>query len=190
MKTRCPWANSDSLYINYHDHEWGVPEHDDNKLFEKLILEGFQAGLSWFTILKKREKFKTAFDDFDPNKMANYDENKVKELLSNEGIIRNRLKIEAAIQNARAFLVVQKEFGSFDTYIWQFVNGKPIQNAWKRVKEIPAKTLESEAMSKDLLRRNFKFVGPTICYAYMQSMGLVNDHLVTCFRHEEISHLS
>lgn len=182
---RCPWANSDPLYLDYHDKEWGVPEHDDWKLFEMLILEGAQAGLSWITILKKRENYRKAFAGFDAQKIAKYDENKVQELLSYEGIIRNRLKINAAIQNAKAFLAVQQEFGSFDAYIWQFVGGRPRKNAWKSSEELPAKTLESEVMSKDLLKRGFKFVGPTICYAFMQAVGMVNDHLVDCFRYEE-----
>ncbi|MFQ5864808.1 MAG: DNA-3-methyladenine glycosylase I, partial [bacterium] len=185
MKTRCEWANSDPLYIDYHDNEWGVPEHNDQKLFEMLILEGAQAGLSWLTILKKRESYRKAFNDFDVHKVAKYDERKVQELLSNEGIIRNRRKIEAAIQNAKAFLEVQKEFGSFDAYIWQFVGGRPKKNAWKTLKELPAKTAESEAMSKDLIKRGFKFVGPTICYAHMQATGMVNDHVVDCFRYDE-----
>jgi DNA-3-methyladenine glycosylase I len=163
-----------------------VPEHDDRKLFEMLVLEGAQAGLSWLTVLRKRENYKKAFDHFDVNKVAKYDERKVQELLANEGIIRNRRKIEATIQNAKAFLEVQKEFGSFDAYIWQFVGGKPKKNAWKTLKELPAKTPESEAMSKDLLKRGFKFVGPTICYAHMQATGMVNDHLVDCFRYGQI----
>ncbi len=190
MKSRCEWANTDPLYIEYHDQEWGVPEHDDRKLFEMLILEGAQAGLSWLTILRKRENYRKAFDDFDVNKVAHYDEQKVQELLSNEGIIRNRRKIEAAIQNARAFIAVQKEFGSFDAYIWQFVGGKPRQNAWKSLRQLPARTPESEAMSKDLIKRGFKFVGPTICYAHMQATGMVNDHVVGCFRYKEVSQLT
>lgn len=180
---RCPWANSDPLYLDYHDQEWGVPEHDDRKLFEMLILEGAQAGLSWITILKKRENYRKAFDNFDAGKIAEYDESKIEELLANEGIIRNRLKINAAIQNAKAFLTVQQEFGSFDAYVWQFIGGRPRKNAWKSMEELPAKIPESEAMSKDLLKRGFKFVGPTICYAFMQAVGMVNDHLVDCFRY-------
>ncbi|MBO8128154.1 MAG: DNA-3-methyladenine glycosylase I [Peptococcaceae bacterium] len=187
MVTRCDWVKVDPLYIAYHDHEWGVPVHDDHKLFEFLILEGAQAGLSWLTILKKRENYRQAFDNFDPRKVAAYDQSKVEELLANKGIVRNRRKIEAAIQNARAFLEVQEEFGSFDAYIWRFVGGRPRKNAWKTVREIPAKTAESEAMSKDLTRRGFRFVGPTICYAFMQAVGMVNDHTVDCFRYNEIS---
>lgn len=186
-RTRCPWANSDPLYIAYHDREWGVPEHDDQKLFEKLILEGFQAGLSWLTVLRKRENFRRAFDGFHPQKMAAYDDARIQRLLADPGIIRNRLKIRAAVQNARAFLAVQEASGSFDVFIWQFVDGRPIKNAWKRVEEIPAESPESRAMSKALKQRGFRFVGPTICYAYMQSMGLVNDHLVDCFRYDDIS---
>lgn len=186
MKVRCTWANSNPLYIDYHDKEWGVPEHDDRKLFEMLILEGVQAGLSWLTVLKKRENYKYAFDNFDAIKIAQYDDRKVQELLSNEGIIRNRAKIGAAIQNAKTFLAIQKELGSFDACIWQFVGGRPKKNAWKTLKALPAKTPESEAMSKDLLKRGFKFVGPTICYAFMQAIGMVNDHMVDCFRYNEV----
>lgn len=186
MKIRCEWARGDPLYIDYHDNEWGVPEHDDRKLFEFLVLEGAQAGLSWLTILRKRQNYREAFDHFDVRKMAKYDRRKLEELLSNKGIVRNRLKIEAAIQNARAFLAVQKEFGSFDAYIWQFVGGKPMKNAWKTVKEIPSKTRESDAMSRDLIKREFSFVGPTICYAFMQAIGMVNDHTVDCFRYHEV----
>ena len=187
MKIRCEWASGDSLYIDYHDNEWGVPEHDDRKLFEFLVLEGAQAGLSWLTILRKRENYREAFDNFDVGKIAAYDTRKLEELLSNKGIVRNRLKIEAAIQNAKAFLALQKEFGSFDAYIWQFVGGKPKKNAWKTVKEIPSKTVESDAMSRDLIKRGFKFVGSTICYAFMQAVGMVNDHTVDCFRYHEVS---
>lgn len=182
-ETRCPWATSDPLYTLYHDREWGVPVHDDRKLFEMLILEGAQAGLSWITILKKRENYRKAFDNFDANKIAQYDTKKVKQLLKNKGIVRNRLKIEAAIQNAKAFLAVQKEFGSFDKYIWQFVGGKQKVNRWKSLKQIPTTTPESDAMSKDLKKRGFKFVGSTICYAFMQAVGMVNDHLVSCHRY-------
>lgn len=189
MLKRCTWTGSDPLYIEYHDKEWGVPVHDDRKLFEMLILEGAQAGLSWITVLKKRSNYRKAFDQFDANKIAHYDENKFQALLANEGIIRNRLKIKAAIQNARAFLDIQKEFGCFDTYVWRFVNGKPIRNAFKSLQELPAKTTQSESMSKDLLQRGFKFVGPTICYAFMQAVGLVNDHVVECFRYEEVAGL-
>jgi DNA-3-methyladenine glycosylase I len=186
MKKRCQWAEFDPLSKEYHDKEWGVPVHDDRKLFEFIILEGMQAGLSWSTILKKRENFRKAFDNFDSKKIARYDKRKIKELLSNPGIIRNRLKIEAAIQNAKSFLAVQKEFGSFDKYIWQFVNYKPIVNAWKSMKQLPARTAESDAMSIDLKKRGFKFVGSTICYAHMQATGMVNDHTVDCFRHKEV----
>lgn len=183
MKKRCGWSTNDSLYISYHDEEWGVPVHDDRKLFEMLILEGAQAGLSWITVLRKRDNYRKAFNNFDAKKIVKYDEIKVKSLLENEGIIRNRLKIAAAIQNAKCFLEIQKEFGSFDKYIWQFVGGKAIKNKWKTLKEIPAKTTESDAMSKDLKKRGFKFVGSTICYAFMQAVGMVNDHVVECFRH-------
>lgn len=183
MKTRCGWSTNDPLYIDYHDEEWGVPVHDDQKLFEMLILEGAQAGLSWITILRKRENYRKAFNNFDAKKIVKYDSEKVKALLQNEGIVRNRLKIAATIQNAKCYLEVQKEFGSFDKYIWQFVGGKTIKNEWKMLKEIPAKTDESDAMSKDLKKRGFKFVGSTICYAFMQAVGMVNDHTVDCFRH-------
>lgn len=186
-KRRCQWSTSDPLYIKYHDSEWGKPLHNDRKLFELLVLEGMQAGLSWITILRKRKSFREAFDNFDPKKVVKYSDKKINQLLKNENIIRNRLKIESAIKNAKAFLKVQKEFGSFDKYIWQFVNGKPIVNKHKTLKTIPAKTKVSMAMSKDLLKRGFKFVGPTICYAYMQSTGMVNDHVVDCFRYKEIN---
>jgi DNA-3-methyladenine glycosylase I len=176
--------------VAYHDQEWGVPVHEDRVLFEFLILEGAQAGLSWMTILKKRENFRAAFDQFDPQAVARYDERKVAELLANPGIIRNRLKIEAAIQNARALLNVNEEFGSFDAYIWRFVGGRPKVNAWKTMQEIPAQTEEARTLSKDLLQRGFKFVGPTICYAHMQATGMVNDHTVDCFRYQEINRLA
>jgi DNA-3-methyladenine glycosylase I len=182
---RCAWAKT-ALGIQYHDLEWGVPQHDDRVLFEFLVLEGAQAGLSWSTILDKRLNYRGAFDDFDPRKVARYDARKVRKLLADPGIVRNRLKVAAAIQNAKAFLAVQKEFGNFDAYIWHFVGGRSRRNAWKTLKEIPAQTPESETMSKDLLRRGFKFVGPTICYAFMQAVGMVNDHLVVCFRYSEI----
>jgi len=182
---RCPWAKT-KLYVRYHDAEWGVPVHDDRLLFEFLILEGAQAGLSWETILNKRQNYRKAFDQFDPAKVAKYNRNKRKSLLLDAGIIRNRLKIEAAIQNAQMFLAVQDEFGTFDEYIWGFVGHAPKQNAWKSMKEVPAKTLESDVMSKDLKRRGFKFVGSTICYAFMQAVGMVNDHLVGCFRHSQL----
>lgn len=187
MRRRCEWALEDPLLQNYHDREWGVPEHNDQKLFELLILEGAQAGLSWSTILKKRENYRRAFDKFDARKISGYDEERIRELLSDEGIIRNRRKIEATIQNARAFLTIQKEFGSFDAYIWQFVGGKPKKNAWKTIEEVPSRSPESEAMSRDLMKRGFKFVGPTICYAFMQAIGMVNDHTIDCFRYNEIS---
>jgi DNA-3-methyladenine glycosylase I len=185
-KKRCAWAKGE-LYEAYHDREWGVPVHDDRVLFEFLILEGAQAGLSWITILKKRENYRRAFDNFDARKIAAYDARKIKKLLADEGIVRNRLKIDATVRNAKAFLEVQKEFGSFDKYIWSFVGGRPLQNRRKRFKGIPAKTPESDAMSKDLLKRGFKFVGSTICYAYMQAVGMVNDHVMDCFRYRELS---
>ena len=187
MKTRCEWAGSDPLYIKYHDNEWGIPLHDDRKLFELLILEGAQAGLSWLTILKKRHNYRKAFNNFDPEIIAKFDSAIIEKLLSNKGIIRNRLKIEAAIQNAGAFLNIQRKFGSFDAYIWQFTGDKPIKNAWKNQNEIPSKTKESMAMSVDLKKRGFKFAGPVICYAFMQATGMVNDHTVDCFRYQEIS---
>lgn len=180
-KVRCEWCGDDPLYVAYHDEEWGRPCHDDAKLFEMLILEGMQAGLSWITILRKRENFREAFDNFDPHKIIAYDEAKVESLMQNKGIIRNRLKIESSIKNARAFLAVQDEFGSFDAYIWQFVGGKPIVNQFQSMSDIPAKTSEAEAMSKDLKKRGFKFVGHTICYAFMQACGMVNDHIMDCF---------
>ena len=186
MKSRCSWSATDPLYIKYHDTEWGVPLHDDRRFFEFLILEGAQAGLSWITILKKRQNYRKAFDYFDPAKIAGYDTHKVNDLLSNEGIVRNKLKINAAIQNAVSFLSVQKEFGSFDNYIWRFVGGETVKNRWKTLTDIPAQTPKSAAMSADLKNRGFKFVGPTICYALMQATGLVNDHVVDCFRYEEV----
>lgn len=189
-KKRCPWAGNDPLYIAYHDEEWGLPVHDDRLLFEFLILEGAQAGLSWITILRKREHFRRAFDNFEARKIARYDEPRIRELLTDSGIIRNRLKIRAAIQNARAFLKTTEEFGSFDAYIWQFTGGKSIQNNWNKVEQIPATTPESDSMSKDLKKRGFKFVGSTICYAFMQAVGMVNDHGVDCFRHQELKELS
>jgi len=186
MINRCAWAGSDPLYVAYHDLEWGVPVHDDRLMFEFLILEGAQAGLSWATILKKRENYRLAYDNFNPLLVAQYDEAKVAELLANPGIIRNRLKVAASVQNARLFLAVQDEFGSFDAYIWQFVDGVPKRNAWKSMAEIPAKTPESDILSKDLIRRGFKFVGSTICYAHMQAVGMVNDHTVDCFRYSQV----
>ena len=182
-KIRCGWSTSDPLYIKYHDEEWGVPCHNDRKLFEMLILEGFQAGLSWITILRKRKNFKRAFDNFDPKKIVKYNKRKINQLMKDEGIIRNSLKINATKINAKYFLDVQKEFGSFDKYIWQFVGGKPKVNKFRSLKQIPAKTKESDVMSKDLKARGFKFVGSTICYAFMQATGMVNDHIVKCFRH-------
>ena len=186
MTTRCGWAKDD-LSIAYHDAEWGVPVRDDGKLFELLILEGAQAGLSWNTILRKRESYRAAFDDFDAEKIALYDEKKVAELLQNEGIVRNRLKIASAVSNAKSYLKIKAEFGSFDSYIWQCVDDKPMVNHWKDLSEAPAKTSVSDAMSKDLKRRGFNFVGSTIMYAFMQACGLVNDHLVSCFRRKEIA---
>lgn len=186
-KTRCKWAGNDPLVIEYHDREWGVLVHDDRLLFEFLILEGAQAGLSWTTILRKRESYRMAFDGFDPVVIADYDDAKFEELLADRGIVRNRRKIFAAVDNARAFLKIQKEFGSFDAYIWGFVENKPIQNSWKSLADLPAETLESRQMSLDLKKRGFKFVGPTICYAFMQAVGMVNDHTVDCFRYLEIS---
>jgi DNA-3-methyladenine glycosylase I len=184
---RCGWVGlSDPLYLEYHDKEWGVPVHDDRVLFEFLVLEGAQAGLSWGTILKKRENFRQAFDGFDPRKVAGYERKKVRQLLGDPGIIRNRLKIEAAIKNAKALLEVKKEFGSFDSYVWKFVGGETKVNHWRTLREIPATTLESESMSKDLLKRGFRFVGPTICYAHMQATGMVNDHVIDCFRYNEL----
>src|SRR5262245_1505113 len=186
---RCDWAKNE-LNIPYHDHEWGVPLHDDRRLFEFLILEGAQAGLSWDTILRKRDRYRQVFDNFDAGKIARYRDSKVEKLLADPGIIRNRLKITAAIENAKAFLATQKEFGSFDAYIWSFVNGRPLKNRWRLSAEVPAQTPESVAMCKDLLRRGFRFVGPTICYALMQATGMVNDHLADCFRYQEINRLA
>jgi len=184
---RCGWAGlGDQLLRNYHDREWGVPVHEDVVMFEFLVLEGAQAGLSWSTILKKRDNFRRAFDGFDPAKVAGYDRSKLAKLLRDPGIIRNRLKIDSSIQNAKAFLEVQREFGSFDSYVWRFVGGKTKVNRWKTLKEIPAVTPESRAMSKDLLGRGFRFVGPTICYAHMQATGMVNDHLTSCFRYRQL----
>jgi len=187
MKKRCEWVPAnDNLYRQYHDEEWGVPIHNDRLLFEFLILEGAQAGLSWSTILKKRENYRSAYDNFDVEKIARYDDAKRQELLNNPGIVRNRLKVGASIQNANTFLDVQAEFGSFDAYIWQFVGGKPKINHWKSLKEVPAKTADSDVMSKDLKKRGFKFVGSTICYAFMQAAGLVNDHTIDCYRYAEL----
>jgi DNA-3-methyladenine glycosylase I len=185
-KTRCGWVTNDPLYVVYHDVEWGVPEYDDRKLFELLILEGAQAGLSWLTILKKRDNYRKAFASFNARKVAAFTDDDVARLLTNEGIVRNRLKIAATIQNAHAFLAVQKEWSSFADYLWQFVGREPKINAWPTLKAVPARTAESDAMSKDLSKRGFKFVGSTICYAFMQAAGMVNDHVVECFRYEEI----
>ena len=184
---RCGWSISDRLYIKYHDEEWGVPVHDDRKLFEMLILEGAQAGLSWITILKKRKNYRKAFDRFNARKIADYGAHKKRELLSNAGIVRNPLKIDSAISNAREFLFIQKEFGSFDSYIWQFVSGKPRMNRWASLTDVPPKTPESDAMSRDLKLRGFRFVGSTICYAFMQAVGMVNDHITPCFCHTRLS---
>ena len=188
--TRCPWATSDPLYVPYHDEEWGVPLHDDRRLFEMLVLEGAQAGLSWLTILRRREGYRRAFDRFDPRQVARYGPRDVQRLLADEGIIRNRLKIDSAVTNARAFLAVQEEFDSFDSYVWRFVDGRPRQNTWTTLEDVPAQTPISNAMSRDLRKRGFTFVGPTICYAHMQATGMVNDHLVGCFRHRDVRLLS
>ena len=185
MRKRCGWPGENKLMIEYHDTEWGVPLHDDRKLFEFLLLDNAQAGLSWQTILNKRENYRKAFDNFEPAKIARYNKRKITSLLNNPGIIRNRLKVASAVTNARAVLEIQKEFGSFDSYIWQFVNGKPIRNRWKSLKDIPTTSPESDVMSKALKKRGFKFVGSTICYAFMQSAGLVNDHLTHCFRYTQ-----
>ena len=185
MKNSCGWPGDNKLMIEYHDTEWGVPLHDDRKLFEFLLLDNAQAGLSWQTILNKRENYRKAFDGFDPAKIARYDERKITSLLNNAGIVRNRLKVQSAVTNARAFMEVQDEFDSFDAYIWQFVDGKTIRNSWKTLGDIPCTSPESDAMSKDLKKRGFKFVGSTICYAFMQSAGMVNDHLTCCFRYRQ-----
>jgi DNA-3-methyladenine glycosylase I len=187
--TRCWWPGSDPLYLRYHDDEWGRPVTDDSRLFEKICLEGFQAGLSWLTILRKREAYREAFSRFDPRAVSRYDGRAVRRLLRNPGIVRNRLKIESAIANARAFLDVQDEFGSFDAYVWRFVEGRPKRNAWRSERQIPAVTPEAEALSRDLRARGFRFVGPTICYAHMQATGMVNDHVVGCFRHADVNRL-
>ncbi|MDX2511025.1 MAG: DNA-3-methyladenine glycosylase I [Desulfobacterales bacterium] len=184
MKQRCAWAGKDPLMVAYHDREWGVPLHDDIKLFEFLCLEGAQAGLSWSTVLNKREAYRQAFDGFDPNLVASYNEPKIQTLLQDEGIIRNNLKVRAFITNAHRFLKIQSEFGSFDSYLWQFVGHRPIQNHWKQLEQIPATSPESLTMSKDMRKRGFKFVGPVICYALMQAIGMVNDHTIDCFRHQ------
>lgn len=186
MIERCAWVPDDPLYQSYHDREWGVPVHDDRLLFEFLILEGAQAGLSWQTVLRKRKNYRRLFDNFQAEKIVSYDGEKIQALLADPGIIRNRLKIAATVRNARCFLQVKNEFGSFDKYIWQFVGGEPIINAWKTVEEVPARTTASDAMSKDLKKRGFKFVGSTICYAFMQAVGMVNDHTVNCFRYRQL----
>ena len=186
-RIRCRWCGNDPLYRQYHDREWGVPLHDDPALFEFLILEGAQAGLSWITVLRKRENYRAAFDDFDVARIARYDAGKIAALLQDPGIIRNRLKVEAAVTNARRFIEVQEAFGSFNDFIWQFVDGKPRQNRWRSLAEIPASTPQSDAMSKELKRRGFKFVGSTICYAHMQATGMVNDHTTDCYRHKELA---
>ena len=186
-QNRCSWCGEDTLYVAYHDQEWGVPLHDDQKLFEFLILEGAQAGLSWLTILKKRDAYRKAYYQFDIEKVARFNSRSIERLMNNPGIVRNRLKIEASIDNARAFLEVQDEFGSFDKFIWQYVDRKPRQNYWRQLKDIPASTKESEQMSKYLQQRGFRFVGPTICYAFMHAVGMVNDHVVDCFRHKQVA---
>ena len=186
VRTRCAWCTNDLLYIRYHDNEWGVPVHNDRRLFEFLVLEGAQAGLSWITILRKRAAYRKAFDNFDYNKVANYNERKIQALLKDEGIVRNRLKIRSAVQNANAFLKIRDEFDTFNKYIWEFVDGKPIRNKWKSIKQIPARTELSDKLSKDLKQRGFTFVGSTICYAHMQATGMVNDHTVDCFRYQEL----
>ncbi len=184
-KIRCEWCGTDPLYVAYHDEEWGVPEFDDRQLFAKLILDGAQAGLSWITILRKRENYWAAFDGFDPEKIARYDEQKIAELLQNPGIVRNRLKVQSAVKNAQGFLQIMEEHGSFSDYLWQFVDGRPIQNPWRTLADFPAETAESRAMSKGLKSYGFNFVGPTICYAFMQAVGMVNDHVIDCFRDAE-----
>jgi DNA-3-methyladenine glycosylase I len=188
-RVRCPWPGMDDLYLQYHDHEWGVPLHDDRRLFEMLVLEGAQAGLSWITVLRKRDRYRAVFDRFEPARVARYTPARVERLLGDAGIIRNRLKIESAIGNARAFLAVQEEAGSFDRYIWQFVGGRPIVNRPAAMRDVPPRSAESDAMSRDLKRRGFSFVGSTICYAFMQATGMVNDHLVTCYRHRPCARL-
>ena len=185
MKTRCAWVSQDKIYQDYHDKEWGIPVYDDDKIFEAIVLDAFQAGLSWLTVLKKRENFRKAFDNFDAKKIAQYDEQKIQELMNDVGIIRNQLKIRAAVINAQLFLKTQKEFGSFSKYIWQFTDHETIVNKWEHIKQIPAKSTHSDAMSKDLQKRGFKFVGTTICYAFMQAIGMVNDHTVDCFKQKK-----
>lgn len=187
MTIRCEWAGDDPLMQRYHDEEWGVPKYDDRRLFEDLVLDGAQAGLSWMTILRKRENYRQAFDNFEPVKVAAYDEAKIEELLQDPGIVRNRQKVLSAVANARAFLDIQARYGSFSAYLWDYVDGRPIQNNWQRISELPAKTELSERISKDLKQQGFNFVGPTIIYAFMQAVGLVNDHTVDCFRHQEVA---
>lgn len=188
-KIRCAWVNNDPLYIDYHDNEWGVPVYDDKKLFEFLVLEGAQAGLNWLTVLKKRENYRVAFDQFDPEKIACYSQAKVEKLLADSTIIRNRLKIQAAISNAKAYLRILEQYNSFSTYLWQFVNERPIQNCWNTIKEVPATTVISDNLSKALKKQGFKFVGSTICYAFMQAVGMVNDHTVDCCRYKAVQHI-
>lgn len=189
-KVRCGWAGTDPLYVAYHDTEWGVPVHDDRKLFEFILLEGAQAGLSWITILRKRESYREAYAGFDPERVARFDRRKVASLLGNAGIVRNRLKVESSIKNARAFLAIQEEFGSFDAYQWRFVDGRPLQSQRASLKDVPARSTESDAFSKDLKKRGFGFVGTTILYAHMQAIGMVNDHVVDCFRHRAVKKLT
>ena len=189
MKKRCEWGTKDPLYIAYHDTEWGIPVHDDTRLFEMLVLEGTQAGLSWLIILKKRENYRWAFDGFRPDLVAKYDSRKIEQLLQNPGIVRNRAKIESAIQNARAVLKIQKDFGTLDAFLWGLVGGRPIQNAWRSLTEIPSRTKGSDLMSKELKKKGFNFVGSTLCYAFMQAVGRVNDHVVSCFCHEKVKKL-
>jgi len=186
-KVRCPWCGSDPLYVSYHDTEWGVPVHDERRHFEFLILEGAQAGLSWLTILRRREGYREAYDGFDPARVAAFDRSRIEQLLTNPRIIRNRLKVESSVRNARLFLDIQDEFGSFDSYVWRFVGGKPLQSSFKTLDEVPARTAESDALSSDLRTRGFKFTGSVIMYAHMQATGMVNDHLLSCFRHEELA---
>jgi DNA-3-methyladenine glycosylase I len=185
MKNRCEWCTDDPLYIDYHDHEWGIPVHNDRRLFEFLVLEGAQAGLSWLIILRKRNAYRAVFDKFDYNKIANYNEHNIRTLLQTPGIIRNKLKIRSAVTNARAFMDVRAEFGTFNKYIWSFVDGKPVHNKWKTLKDVPANTKLSDTISKDLKQRGFNFVGSTICYAFMQAVGIVNDHTIDCFRYSD-----
>lgn len=189
MKKRCEWCGTEPIYVGYHDKEWGVPVHDDRMHFEMIILDGAQAGLNWITILKRRESYREAFDNFDVLKVSKYSEKKIEKLLKDPGIIRNRLKVKSTVQNAKSFLKIQKEFGSFDQYIWQFVDHKTTENKWKKISDVPAKTAQSDAMSKDLKKRGFSFVGSTICYAYMQAAGMVNDHTKDCFRYKEVGRL-